>query len=190
MSKVITVTGVSILALALALVLAVPALAAPNSAPSWVGDLEGELIRGEVVSIGDQKFAIQSGEEEITIVVADDTLYYQLSLPGQVMASARQRLQLHQQNQLELRARVGNSNGHGWGRQNQVQAAFEAHNQLRAQHRIAQTEGTPRGLYWLRGFCPFGGQAEFADIAVGDSVVVLFGENNLARVVLIIKPTA
>ena len=187
MSKVITVTGVSILALALALVLAVPALAAPNSAPSWVGDLEGELIRGEVVSIGDQEFAIQSGEEELTIAVADDTRYYQISTPG---TSARQRLQLHQQNQLELRARVGNGNGHGWGRQNRLQTALENRTQLRLQNQLAQTEEAPRGLYWLRGFCPFGGQAEFADIAVGDSVVVLFGENNLARVVLIIKPTA
>ncbi len=187
MSKVITVTGISILALALALVLgmAVPALAAPNSAPSWVGDLEGELIRGEVVSIGDQEFAIQSGEEELTIAVADDTRYYQISTPG---TSARQRLQLHQQNQLEIRARVGHC--HGWGRQNRVQAETAARNQLRLQNQLAQTEGAPRGLYWLRGFCPFGGQAEFADIAVGDSVVVLFGENNLARVVLIIKPTA
>ncbi|TES84729.1 MAG: hypothetical protein E3J92_00600 [Dehalococcoidia bacterium] len=190
MSKVITVTGVSILALALVLGMDVPALAAPNSAPSWVGDLEGELIRGEVVSIGDQEFVIQSGEEELTIAVADDTRYYQLSLPGQVMASARQRLQLHQQNQLELRARVGNGNGHGWGRQNRLQAALENRNLLRLQNQLAQTEGAPWGLYWLRGFCPFGGQAEFADIAVGDSVVVLFGENNLARVVLIIKPTA
>lgn len=188
MSKVITVTGVSILALALVLGMAVPALAAPDSAPSWVGDLEGELIRGEVVSIDDQEFVIQSGEEEeLTITVGDDTLYYQISTPG---TSARQRLQLHQQNQLELRARVGNGNGHGWGRQNRVQAETAARNQLRLQNQLAQTEGAPRGLYWLRGFCPFGGQAEFADIAVGDSVVVLFGENNLARVVLIIKPTA
>ena len=184
MSKVITVTGVSILALALVLGMAIPTLAAPN-APSWVGDLEGEILRGEVVGIDDQEFAIQSGEEELTITVGDDTLYYQISTPG---TSARQRLQLHQQNQLEIRARVGN--GHGWGRQNQVQAETAARNQLRLQNQLAQTEGAPRGLYWLRGFCPFGGQAEFADIAVGDSVVVLFGENNLARVVLIVEPTA
>lgn len=152
MSKVLTLAGVSILALALVLGMAIPTLAAPNSAPSWVGDLEGELIRGEVVSIGDQKFAIQSEEEEITIVVADDTRYYQLSLPGQVMASARQRLQLHQQNQLELRARVGN--GHGWGRQNQVQAETAARNQLRLQNQLAQMEGAPRGLCRLRGVLP------------------------------------
>lgn len=185
MSKVITVTGVSILALALVLGMAVPALAAPNSAPSWVGDLEGELLRGEVVSIGDQEFVIQSGEEEITIVVGEATRYYQLSTPGTLV---RQRLQLHQQNQLELRAQFGH--GHGWGRQNRVQAAVFVRNQLMLQNRITQMEKAPRGLCWLRGHCPFGGQAEFADIAVGDSVVVLFGENNLARVVLIMKPAA
>ena len=167
MSKVLTLAGVSVLALALVMGMAIPALAAPN-APSFVGDLEGELLRGEVVSIGDQELVIQSGEEELTVAVADDTLYYQLSTPGQIMASVRQRLQLRQQNQLELRARVGQ--GHGWGAQNRVRAAMEARNQLRAQNRIAQAEGAPRGLCGLRGLCPFGGQAEFADIAVGDSV--------------------
>jgi len=187
MSRVLTLTGVSILALALALGMAVPALAAPNSA-SWVGDLEGELLRGEVLSIGDQEFVIQYGEEELTIAVGDDTLYYQLSVPGQVMASAQQRWQLRQQNQTALRAQVGN--GHGWGRQNRVQAAVAARNQVRLQNRIAQTEGAPLPGLYFRGPCPFGGQAEFADIAVGDSVVVLAGEDNLAQVVLIIKPTA
>jgi hypothetical protein len=188
MSKVLTLAGVSVLALALVLGMAAPALAAPNSAPSFVADLEGELLRGEVISIGDQEFAIQSGEEEFTIAVDDDTLYYQLSMPGQVMASAQQRLQLRQQNQLELRAQVGN--GQCWGAPNRVRAAMEARNRVRLQSRVAQMERASRGLCGLRGFCPFGGQAEFADISVGDSVVVLAGENNLAQVVLIIKPTA
>ena len=187
MSKVLTLTGISVLALALVLGMAVPALAAPN-APSLVGDLEGELLRGEVLSIGDQELVIQSGEEELTIAVGDDTLYYQMSMSGRAMAAAQQRLQLRQQNQEELRARIGQGNGRG--AQNRVQAAVASRNQVRRQNRVAQMEVASRGLCGLRGFCPFGGQAEFADIAVGDSVVVLAGEDNLAQVVLIIKSAA
>ena len=190
MSRVITLAGVSVLVVALVLGMAVPALAAPNPS-SWVGDLESELLRGEVISIGDQEFVIQSGEEELTIAVADETRYYQMLMPAKLMALARHRLQLYQENQLALRERAGNGNGHGWGAQNQLRAAVQAHNQQRLQNRVAhQMERAPLlVLCWLRGFCPFGGQAEFADIAVGDSVVVL-AEDSLARVVLIIKPTA
>jgi len=176
MSKVLTLAGVSILVVALVMGLAVPALAAPNSS-SWFDDLESELLRGEVISIGDQEFVIQSGEEELTIAVAEDTRYYQMSVPAKLMALARHRLQLEQQEQLELRTRVGN----GHGLQNRVQAETATPNQVKRMPLL--------GLCWLRGFCPFGGQAEFADIAVGDSVVVL-AEDSLARVVLIIKPTA
>ncbi|MCX6011498.1 MAG: hypothetical protein NT134_04515 [Chloroflexi bacterium] len=186
MSKVITLAGVSILVVALVLGMAVPALAAPN-ASSWVGDLEGELLRGEVISIGDQELVVQSGEDELTIAVGDDTLYYQLSMPGQVMASVQQRLQFRQQNQEELRARLGN--GQCQGLKNRVRAAIEARNQVRLQNRISQMEGAPLpGLCWLRGHCPFGGQAEFADISVGDSVVVL-AVDGIAKMV-VICPTA
>ncbi len=186
MSKVLKLAGASVLALALVLGMAIPALAAPDSA-SWVGDLEGELLRGEVLSIGDQEFVIQSGEEELTIAVGEATLYYQLSVPGQVMASAQQRWQLRQQNQTELKARVGN--GQGQGSQNRVRAAVSARHQARLQNQLAQTEGAPMPGLCFKGPCSFGGQAEFSDIAVGDSVVMVV-DGNLARVVLIVKPTA
>jgi len=184
MSKVLTVTGVSILALALVLGMAIPALAAPDSAPYWVGDLKGEVLRGDVLSIGDKEFVIQTEEGELAISVDEDTEYYQMCVPKQIAASVQQRVQLRHQNQLEMRVRVG----HGWGVQNRVRAAVFVRNQLRLQNRITQMERASRGLCWLRGFCPFGGQAEFADIAVGDSVMVWLAEgDNLARVVLIIE---
>lgn len=181
MSRALTLAGVSVLVVALVLGMAAPALAAPNSEPPMVCNSENELLRGEVISIGDQEFVIQSGEEEITISVDSDTRYY-LAVPG---ASVRQRLQLEQQDREELRDRVGN----GCGLQNRVRAALEAHNQVRLQDRMTPKKGAPRlGLCcrWLRHF---GEEAEFADIAVGDSVVVL-AEDNLARVVLIIEPSA
>jgi hypothetical protein len=184
MSKAITLTGVSILVVALVLGMAVPALAAPNSAPPMVGNSENELLRGEVISIGDQEFTIQSDEEELTISVDEDTRYY-LAVPGQA-ALVRQRFELHQQSQLELRAQGGN----GRGLQNWVQATLEIRNRVRLQDRLTQMKRMPRlGLCCLRGLYSFGEQAEFADIAVGDGVVVL-AEDNLARVVMIIKPIA
>jgi hypothetical protein len=179
MSRALTLTGVSVLVVALVLAMAAPALAAPNG-PSLVNDLEDGLLRGEVVSIGDQEFVIQTDDEEFSIAVDEDTRYY-LSVPG---ASVRQRLQLEQQDREKLRARVGN----GQGLQKRVRTALEACNQLRLRSRIALAEGAPLPrFFWLRCLCPFGGQAEFTDIAVGDSVVVL-AEDNLARVVLITKP--
>jgi hypothetical protein len=183
MSRLLALAGVSVLLMALVLAMAAPALAAPNG-PSLVNDLEDGLLRGEVVSIGDQEFVIQTGEEEITIAVDENTRYY-LSALDQA-ALVMQRLQLEQQERLELRAQVGN----GHGLQNQVRTTVLACNQLKFQERLAQGKRAPLlGLCCLKGFCPFGGQAEFTDIAVGDSVVVL-AEDNLAQVVLITKPTA
>jgi hypothetical protein len=183
MKKLLALTGVSVLALALILGMAAPALAAPNG-PSLVNDWEDGLLRGEVISIGDQEFVIQSGEEELTIAVDEDTRYY-LSVPG---ASVRQRLQLEQSDREQLMTRA--ENGQGQGLQNRLQAATAVCEQTRLQERLAQgTRASLLGLCCLKGFCPFGEQAEFADIAVGDSVVVL-AEDNLAQVVLITKPTA
>lgn len=189
MPKVLTLAGVSVLALALVLGMAIPALAAPDSAPYWVGDLKGEVLRGDVLSIRDQEFAIQSGEEELAIAVDEGTEYYQMCVPKQIAALTQQRVQLRHQNQEEIRAQAGH--GHAWGLQNRIRARIEARNQVRLQPQLPQLERAllPE-LFWLRWLRFFGQEAEFADIAVGDSVVVLVDENNLARVVLIIKPTA
>jgi hypothetical protein len=182
MKKLLALTGVSVLALALVLGMAVPALAAPNG-PSPVNDWEDGLLRGEVISVGDQEFVIQSGEEEFSIAVDEDTRYY-LSVPG---ASVRQRLQLEPSDREQLMTRAENSQGQGL--QNRLRAATAVCEQTRLWTRIALAEGTPLPkICCLRGFCPFGGQAEFTAIAVGDSVVVL-AEDNLAQVVLITKPT-
>ena len=180
MSKVLTIAGVSILALSLILGMAAPAMAAPEENMPQTGGFQVTMVRGEVLSIGDQEFVIQTGEDEFTIAVDDGTRYYQLAMPARIMALARHRVQLHQQNQLEMGNRA--ENGQGWVAQNRVRVAVGVRNQLQRMPLLK--------LCLMRGFCPFGGQAEFADIAVGDSVVVLADENNLARAVLIIKPTA
>jgi hypothetical protein len=182
MKKLLALTGVSIVALALVLEMAVPALAAPNG-PSPVNDSEDGRLRGEVISIGDQEFVIQTGEEEITIAVDENTRYCQMP---RIMAAVQQRLEIRQQDREQLMTRA--ENGQGQGRQNRLRTATAVCEQTRLRTRIALVEGTPLPrFFWLRCLCPFGGQAEFTDIAVGDSVVVL-AEDNLAQVVMITKP--
>jgi len=189
MPKVLTLAGVSVLALALVLGMVIPALAAPDSAPYWVGDLKGEVLRGEVLSIGDQKFVIQTEEGELTISVDEDTEYYKMCVLKQIVASVQQRVQLRHQNQEEIRAQA--RHGHAWGLQNRIRARVEARHQVRLQPQLPQLERAllPE-LLWLRWLRFFGGEAEFGDIAVGDRVVVLAEGDNLAQGVLIIKLTA
>jgi len=189
MPKVLTLAGVSVLALALVLGMAVPALAAPDSAPYWLCGSKGEVLRGDVLSIGDQEFVIQTEEGELTISVDEDTEYYQMCVPKQIAASVQQRVQLRHQNQEEIRAQAGH--GHAWGLQNRIRARIEARHQVGLLNQISLLKRAllPE-LFWLRWLRFFGEEAEFGDIAVGDRVVVLAGEDNLAQGVLIIKPTA
>ena len=107
MSKVLTIAGVSILALGLILGLALPALAAPGEAPPWAGDSQTRVVRGKVLSVGGQEFVIQSGEEELTIKVDENTKYYKLCVPERIMALARHQIELRAQDQLPPPEDVG-----------------------------------------------------------------------------------
>ncbi len=162
MSKVLTIAGVSILALGLVLGLALPALAAP---PAWArpgaDDSQIVVVKGKVSAVDEanQKFVIQSGEQELIISVDDDTKYFKLCVPGRIISLARHRMELVQQNQLPPLEDVDMP---------KLQRAK------------------------LKRLRPFGEGAEFSDIAVGDRVAVWLApqENgNLAERVLIIKPT-
>lgn len=104
MPKVLKIAGVSILALGLILGLTVPALASP----SGDDDSQGKAVKGKVLSVGDQEFVIQSGEQELTISVDENTKYYQGCVPMRVVSLVRQRVRLEQQCELpppELEAR-------------------------------------------------------------------------------------
>jgi hypothetical protein len=103
MPKVLIIAGVSVLALGLVLGLALPALAA---AP-WADDSQTRVVRGEVLSVGDQEFVIQSGEQELTISVDGNTKYFRLCVPGRIMALARHQIELRAQDQLPLPGDVG-----------------------------------------------------------------------------------
>ena len=194
--KVLTIAGVSILALGLVLGVALPGLAAPGSAIPWADDSQAKMVRGKVIYVDEanQEFVIQSGEQEPTISVDGDTKYFKLCVPGQIIALARHRMEWRHQNQEEIGA--PGWHGMGLGLQNQERNRVLARHQMRHQIQIPQLdngnlpEPGPPKLKWL---CPFGEESEFSDIAVGDRVVVTglaTGENSyLAERVLIIKPT-
>ena len=194
MSKVLTIAGVSILALALVLGVALPALAAPEVALPWADDFQARIVKGKVLEVreADREFDIQSGEEELTISVNGDTKYYKLCVPGRIVSLARRWMQFRHQNQEEIGA--PGWGGMGLGLQNQVRARALVRNQIRLQNQISLPENVPLSepqQAKLKWFCPFGEESEFSDIEVGDMVVVWAEENSelLAKRVLIIKPT-
>ena len=193
MSKVLTIAGVSILALGLVLGLALPALAAPDVAPLWDDDSQTRIVKGKVLEVreADREFVIQSGEQEPTISADGDTKYFKLCVPGRIVALAQHLKQWKHQNQEE----IGAPGWHGMelGLQNQERNRALARHQMRLQNQIPQLdnggmpEPKPPKLKWLRSF---GEGAEFTDIKVGDRVVVwLANGDSLAKRVLIIKPT-
>lgn len=96
MSKVLKIAGVSVIALGLILGLTLPAVAAP----AGTEDSQIEVVRGKVLTVGDQEFVIQSGDEELTIKVDEDTKYFKLCVPGRIVSLARQRVRLEQQYEL------------------------------------------------------------------------------------------
>ena len=192
MPKVLAIAGVSILALGLVLGLTLPGLAAPDEPLPWTEDFQIKIVKGEVLSVDEvnqEYFKIQCGEEERTISVDGDTQYFKLCVPERIVSLARHWMQFRHQNQEEIGA--PGWGGMGLGLQNQVRARALARHQMRLQNEVYPPDNgdipKPTGLNWL---CPFGEEAQFSDIEVGDRVVVwLADEDNLAERVLIIKLT-
>jgi hypothetical protein len=194
MSKVLTIAGVSVLVLGLILGVALPGLAAPDEALPDTDDSQARIVKGKVLEVreADLEFDIQSGEEELTINVDENTKYYKLCVPGRIVSLARHLMQFRHQNQEEMG--VPGGQGMGLGLQNKERAL--ARHQMKLQNQISQPEIVPLSepqqakLKWLR---PFGEESAFSDIAVGDRVVVWLADvedgDYLAKMVLIIKPT-
>ena len=121
MPKVLTIAGVSILVLGLVLGVALPGLAAPDEALPGVDDSPAKIVKGKVLSVDEanQQFVIQSGEDEVTISVDENTKYYKLGVPGRIVSLARHWMQFRHQNREEMGAT--NGQGMGLGLQNQDQ---------------------------------------------------------------------
>jgi len=161
---------VSILALGLVLGIALPGLAASDSASLQASNILPELLRGRVVSIDEEEefFVIQSGEQKLTISVDDDTKYFRLYVPERLTALLRHRMQLMQP-------------------EVQIESVINQMPQLKK--RAMEILKHQPNLKQLR--C-LGEEATFGDIAVGDRLEVraMWGENSyLAKTVVIMKPT-
>jgi hypothetical protein len=194
MSKVLTIAGVSILVLGLILGVALPGLAAQDEAPPDTGDSQASIVKGKVLEVreADLEFDIQSGEDEFTINVDENTNYYKLGVPGRIVSLAQHWMQFRHQNQEEMGALGGQ--GMRLGLQNRERAL--ARHQMKLQNQISQPEIVPLSepqQEKLKRLRSFGEESAFSDIEVGDRVVVWLADvedgGYLARMVLIIKPT-
>lgn len=107
MPKVLTIVGVSILALSLVLGIALPVAAASDTAKSWASDFQSRIEKGKVTSIdqGNQQFVIKDGEKEVTIKVDGNTKYFKLAVPGRTISQAPDRTG-KKQDRAELRVKV------------------------------------------------------------------------------------
>lgn len=193
--QVLKISGISILALGLVLGLALPTLAAPDAPKAWAEDFLGQTVRGKVTSVdqGNQEFVIKAGEEEVTIKVDGNTKYFKICVPGRITSLAQHWMQFRHQEQEEIGAPGGQGVGLGLQNQERHRALVRDQMRLRLQNQTSQPENVPLSepqqakLKWL---CPFGEEAGFSDIAVGDMVVVWLASEggNLAERVQIIEP--
>jgi len=195
--KALKIALALILGVGLTIGTALPGLAAWGE-PDNMDKPAAGMVRGSVISLGGGSFVIQSGEEELTITVSEETLYFKVALP-RGLAAARQRMELKQQGQEE----AGISPGCRFNSRQQVdwcrnQEGTEAMApvtpmRLKARGRVFQAENGgipgPRRAN-LKRLHPFGEEVTFDDIAVGDRVMVQVadGDNQLAKKVLIIEP--
>jgi len=170
-----------VLTLVVVLVLGVtlPALAASDETVPQTGNCWPRLLRGEVLSIDEVNqgsFVIQSGDEELTISVDENTRYFILYPPKKLLGLVQQRMGLRQQNQ--ERAGV-------------IEPAVPR--QLRVMGQVTQSDDiSEHRRANLRKLGQFGGKAAFDDVVVGDKVVVwlaLGADGYLAKIVTIVEPT-
>ena len=173
--KTLKIALALILGVGLTIGTALPGLAAWGEPGNMDKPAPG-MVRGSVISLGEERFVIQSGEEALTIRVNGETSYLKAALPRGLAAATRQRMELRCQNQEGTEA-----------------MAPVTPMRLKARGRVFQAEngGTPGPRQAnLKRLHPFGEEVTFGDIAVGDRVVVQIadGDSQLAKRVLIIEP--
>ena len=161
--SVLKVAVASVLALSLVLGLALPALADSGEPLPWTDDFQARIVKGEVTYVDEvdqEYFTVQSGEDEISIRVDENTSYFVTAVPGLVTALAQrfrlrnqaefgtpeeQGLKFRLQNEAEVKAQ--NEYCIGLCPPNQVRAGALVQNQarLRVQNQLSQTESVPLG---------------------------------------------
>jgi len=176
--KIWKIAVVITLAAALVLGVTLPGLAASDETAPQTDDCWPRLLKGEVVSVNGEvepkSFVIQSGEQELTILVDENTRYFILYPPKKLLGLAQHRMELRQQERVRV-----------------IEPAVPM--QLRALGRAPQ----PKGILEhqranLRQLRHFGEKTTFDDIVVGVKVVVWLAPeagSYLAKIVTIIEPT-
>jgi len=222
--KILSIAIGLVVALGLMAGMVLPGLAAPEAATPTTDDVASQIEhpawdrllpnirRGEVtiVNQAENYFVIQSQEEELTILVDDDTKYFIAPLPQKVAALAKQRLELRQELRWQIepqeRARLeepvsiklrpinpvslSNQLKINQATTPMLTASQEINPELLQPDEAKIPERWSERLKWLRRF---GHQTTFDDVTVGAQVLVVLApeaDNNLAKWVLIIKPTA
>ena len=212
MKKKLSIIVVLILATGLIVGVALPGVAAADEdeAPPRAGKMPPNVLRGQVISIGDNvsvgesSFIIESGEgEEVTIYVDGDTKYFKVRAPQRIATLAKHRMTLK-----PIEAQEGVSEGPAslkscpmgrapWLQRVRICQApprMQAGNKGLATNLLNRGEGKgipgqlPGRLGWLHRF---GEKASFGDIAPDDKVVVRLSsseDNSVAKLVIIIKP--
>lgn len=156
--SVLKVAVASVLALSMVLGLALPALADSGGPLPWAEDFQARVVKGEVTYVDEanqEYFTVQSGEDEISIRVDENTSYFVTGVPGLVTALAQrfqlrnqaevgipeeQGLKFRLQNQAEVNAQ--DEQCMGLCPKTRVRAGALVANQarLRVQNQVAQTE--------------------------------------------------
>jgi hypothetical protein len=154
---VLKVVVASVIALSLILGLALPALADSDKPLPWAEDFQARIVKGTVTEVDEENqayFKVQSGEDELTINVDENTRYFMLDVPGRITALAQQ---LRLRNQAELgaevepglrlrlqnQAEVNAQDEPGTGLQERVKTAVRNQVRARVQNQVAQTESVP-----------------------------------------------
>jgi len=79
-ANILKITVILILAVSLIVGVALPGVAAPDEVALQASKMSPDVLRGKVVSVGEDMFVIESGEqEEVTIAVDDNTEYFKVS---------------------------------------------------------------------------------------------------------------
>jgi hypothetical protein len=162
MPKVLTIVGVSILVLGLVLGIASPILAAPHMPKPWAEDFQAKIVQGKVTSINEaNQQFVIKSGEEELTIRVNEETKY-YKLPVPGRITSLARRWLEFRHQNQEETR---------GKPEPNDSAIP--------------EPSPQ---W---FHPFGEEAVFSDIAVGDKVLVWAEENGnlLAKWVLITKVT-
>lgn len=197
MKKKFLKIGVILVAVALALGLVLPGIVAADESGNQqsVPPPPPNVLKGKVVSIAQDKtsFDIKSGEKpSITIKVDSNTKYFVISSPKppKTPPGLEKRNRIMEEGKGSKNSRdVERGLGQKKGKINQEAAPPQAGNQQSDEDLLAAGEAKRWLKQWQNRLRQFGEKAIFADIAIGDMVIVRIMPNeNLAKEVLITKP--